>query len=97
MAIEAIEGTDEAIKRGGVLAVKGAVVVKVAKPQQDTRFDMPVVGMNTIESMESVKAGVLAVEAGWTVLLDREETITKANEAGIVVIACKDPPVKEEK
>ena len=97
MAVEAIEGTDEVIKRGGLLAKEGAVVVKVAKPQQDTRFDMPAVGVDTIESMKSVKAAVLAIEAGWTVLLDRDQTIAKANEAGIVMVACKNPPPEEGK
>jgi len=96
IAVEAIEGTDEAIKRSGALAGAGVVVVKVAKPQQDTRFDMPTVGLNTIESMISVKARVLAIEAGWTVLLDRNDTIKKADAAGIVLVSCKDPLVREE-
>ena len=96
IAVEAIEGTDEAIKRGGALAGKDTVVVKVAKPQQDTRFDMPTVGLNTIESMVSAKARVLAIEAGWTVLLDRSDTLSKADATGIVVVSCRNPLEKEE-
>ncbi|MDH5739644.1 MAG: UDP-2,3-diacylglucosamine diphosphatase LpxI, partial [Nitrospira sp.] len=64
VAVEAVEGTDEAIKRGGALGKEGAVVVKRSKPQQDLRFDLPAVGPRTIEVMRSVKASVLAVEAG---------------------------------
>ncbi len=73
VAVEAVEGTDEAIRRGGTLAGSGAVVVKRSKPQQDLRFDLPAVGPATIETMASVKASVLAVEAGRSILLDRED------------------------
>jgi UDP-2,3-diacylglucosamine hydrolase len=86
VAVEAVEGTDEAIKRGGALAKDGAVVVKRSKPQQDLRFDLPAVGPRTIEVMQSVKASVLAVEAGRSVILDREQLISQAEEAGIAVI-----------
>lgn len=86
VAVEAVEGTDEAIKRGGALAKDGAVVVKRSKPQQDLRFDLPAVGPRTIEVMQSVKASVLAVEAGRSVMLDRAQLIGKAEEAGITVI-----------
>jgi len=92
MAVEAIEGTNEAIRRGGELGGEGAVVVKVAKPQQDPRFDMPAVGMNTIEVMKEVSARVLAIEAGWTVLLDREEMLEAADRSGIVVVSYTNPP-----
>jgi DUF1009 family protein len=68
------------------LAQQGAVVVKRCKPQQDLRFDLPAVGPRTIEVMESVKAGALALEAGRSVLLDREETIRRAERAGIAVV-----------
>lgn len=90
VAVEAVEGTDEAIRRGGTLARNGAVVVKRSKPQQDLRFDLPAVGPATIETMESVKASVLALEADRTVLLDREETIRKAEGAGIVIVGLTD-------
>jgi UDP-2,3-diacylglucosamine hydrolase len=86
VAVEAVEGTDEAIKRGGELVKDGAVVVKRSKPQQDLRFDLPAVGPRTIEVMQSVKASVLAVEAGRSVILDREVLLRTAEEAGIAVV-----------
>jgi DUF1009 family protein len=86
VAVEAVEGTDETIKRGGELAKADAVVVKRSKPQQDLRFDLPAVGPRTIETMRSVKASVLAVEAGRSVMLDRELLISKAEDAGIAVV-----------
>ncbi len=89
VAVEAVEGTDGAIKRGGELSKEGAVVVKRCKPQQDLRFDLPAIGPRTIEVMVSVKAAVLAVEAGRTVMLDRELLVNKAEEAGIAVIGIK--------
>ena len=86
VAVEAVEGTDAAIKRGGELAQDGAVIVKRSKPQQDLRFDLPAVGPRTIEVMQSVKASVLALEAGKTVLLDREVMLEKARQADISVV-----------
>lgn len=86
VAVEAAEGTDEAIKRGGELAKEGAVVVKRSKPQQDLRFDLPAVGPRTIEVMASVKASVLAVEAGRTILLDREIMLDKARSARVAIV-----------
>jgi UDP-2,3-diacylglucosamine hydrolase len=90
MAIEAIEGTDEAIKRGGKLAGSGAVVVKVSKPRQDMRFDVPVVGMDTLRSMQEANARVLAVESEKSILLNRESLLREANEAGIAVVGFRD-------
>ncbi|PKL51723.1 MAG: DUF1009 domain-containing protein [Nitrospira bacterium HGW-Nitrospira-1] len=90
MAIEAIEGTDEAIKRGGRLAGSGAVVIKVSKPQQDMRFDVPVVGLDTLRAMIEVNAGALAVEAEKSILLKRERLLKEANEAGIAVVGFRD-------
>jgi len=84
-ALEAIEGTDETIRRGGRLAGPGAVVVKVCKPGQDLRFDLPSVGVGTIETMREVDAKVLAVEAGKTLMFDREEMVALADKAGIAV------------
>ncbi len=89
MAVEAIEGTDEAIKRGGKLAGAGAVVIKTAKPGQDLRFDVPAVGLSTINSMIEAEAFVLAVEAGATLFLEKEEIIAQAEEAGIVIVGYK--------
>ena len=86
VAVEAVEGTDGAIKRGGELAKEGAVVIKRSKPQQDLRFDLPAVGPRTIEVMASVKATVLAVEPGRTVVLDRDQLVSQAERAGIAVI-----------
>ncbi|MCX5729314.1 MAG: UDP-2,3-diacylglucosamine diphosphatase LpxI [Nitrospirae bacterium] len=86
VAVEAVEGTDGAIKRGGDLAKGGAVVVKRSKPQQDMRFDLPAVGPRTIEVMASVKASVLAIEAGRTILLDREIMLEKARSARIAIV-----------
>src|SRR5262249_17423306 len=88
LAVEAIEGTDRAILRAGELSGRtGFVVVKVAKPGQDMRFDVPTVGRQTIESMRAAGAGVLAVEAGKTILLDEAETIALADRYGIAITA----------
>ncbi len=89
VALEAIEGTDETIRRGGALAGPGAVVVKVSKPDQDLRFDVPAVGLSTIETMRQVKAAVLAVEAGLTLIFDRPEMVKAADQAGIAVWGLK--------
>jgi len=86
LAVEAIEGTDEAIKRGSMLAGKGAVVVKVSKPNQDMRFDVPTVGLKTLESMIEVGARVLAVESGKSLLMNKAEFILQAKKAGISVV-----------
>lgn len=88
LAVEAIEGTDEAIRRAGTLGKKsGLVVVKVSKPQQDLRFDVPAIGPGTIEVMREAGAGVLAVESKKTLLIDKEELIHAANKAGIIICA----------
>lgn len=87
LAVEAIEGTDEAIRRGGMLGGSGAVVIKVSKPKQDMRFDVPVVGPDTLRVMREVRARVLAVEALKTLLLEKEEVLALAREAQISIIA----------
>lgn len=86
LAVEAIEGTDEAIRRGGSYAQGGAVVVKVSKPQQDMRFDVPVVGLDTLKAMADVRARVLAVEARKSILLRQNEFLKAAVAAGITVV-----------
>jgi len=86
LAVEAIEGTDAAIHRGGGLAGFGAVVVKVKKPNQDFRFDLPATGMQTVESLATVRGSVLAVEAGQSLIFDREAMIAAADKAGITVV-----------
>ena len=90
LAVEAIEGTDAAIRRGGSLGKEQAVVVKVKKPGQDFRFDLPAIGTRTIESMEEVRAAVLAVEAGQSLLFDGDAVIERANRAGIVVVGVEE-------
>ena len=86
LAVEAIEGTDAAIRRGGELAGSGAVVVKLKKPEQDFRFDLPATGVKTIDTLAAVKGAVLAVEAGQSLIFDREAMVEAANRAGIVVV-----------
>ena len=88
MAVEAIEGTNKCILRGGQLAKSGAVVGKVAKPKQDKRFDMPAVGTETIEAMIAAKAKMLAVEAGATLIVDLDKTMKLADDNNIIVVAC---------
>lgn len=92
LSVEAIEGTDEAIRRGGKLCREGAVVVKICKPQQDLRFDLPAVGMGTLQTMVEVKAACLAVEAGKTIMLELDDLIREANRTGIAIIAKRDVP-----
>lgn len=87
LAVEAIDGTDATIRRGGGIAGEKAVVVKVSKPSQDLRFDMPTVGLQTIELMADVRAAVLAVEAGKTLMFDREAMVARAEEAGIKIVS----------
>ncbi len=88
LAVEAIEGTDQAILRAGQLCPRGGVVVvKVAKPQQDMRFDVPTIGCTTIESMKKAGARVLAVEADKTIIIDQAETVALADRYGITIVA----------
>jgi len=87
LAVEAFEGTNDAIKRGGALARKGAVMIKVPKPSQDMRFDVPVIGIETIRVAAAVKLRVIAVEAGRTLLLERDAIIDLANRSNISIVA----------
>jgi UDP-2,3-diacylglucosamine hydrolase len=87
MAVEAIEGTDEAIKRGGGLGKSGIVVVKVSKPNQDLRFDIPTVGMNTLKSLIEAGGKALAIESNKTFVVDMESFVKEANMNGIAVAA----------
>ncbi len=92
IAVEAIEGTDQAIARAGELCRGGGfVVVKVAKPEQDTRFDVPTVGTRTIEAMRAAGATVLAIEAGRTILLDEAKTVELADKYGITITSLVAP------
>ncbi len=87
LAVEAIDGTDATIQRGGRLGNGTAVVVKVCKPNQDLRFDVPSVGVQTIRTMDEAGAKVLAVEAGKTVVFDRKEMISVADACRISIVA----------
>jgi DUF1009 family protein len=88
LAVEAIEGTDRAIARAGELCRAGGfAVVKVAKPQQDMRFDVPTVGTSTIETLYRAGGRVLAIEADKTIVLDQEQTVAQADRHGIAVVA----------
>lgn len=87
MAVEAIEGTDSCIKRGSKIAKKNARVIKVAKPSQDKRFDIPAIGLKTLKTMKKYKADLIAVEAGETIIADKDAVIKYANKHNIVVMA----------
>jgi DUF1009 family protein len=89
VAVEAVEGTDAAIERGGSLARSGCVVVKVSKPGQDLRFDVPAVGVDTIKKLREAGGAVLALEADKTIILEREALLREADASGVVVIAVK--------
>lgn len=86
LAVEAIEGTDRAIRRGGELGGGDVCVVKVARPGQDPRFDLPAVGLGTLETLVAARARVLAFDAERTVVLDREELVAKADAAGVALV-----------
>jgi UDP-2,3-diacylglucosamine hydrolase len=86
LAVEAFEGTNEAIKRGGALAGKGAIMIKVAKPNQDMRFDVPVIGVETIKIAAESKLRVIAIESAKTLLLEREAVIGAAESAKISIV-----------
>ncbi|MFP4571507.1 MAG: LpxI family protein [Desulfobacterales bacterium] len=90
LAVEAIDGTDSTIRRGGGLGRGDAVVVKVCKPIQDFRFDVPAVGSQTIETMHEAGAGVLVIEAGKSIVFDKDEMVELADKYGISIEACKD-------
>jgi UDP-2,3-diacylglucosamine hydrolase len=88
LAIEAVEGTDESIRRAGSLCPSGGfTVVKVAKPQQDMRFDVPTIGLGTLRTMAASGGRVLAIEAGRTIILDQDEVIRFANDRKMVIVA----------
>jgi DUF1009 family protein len=95
IALEAIEGTDAAIRRAGTLCRRGGfTIVKVAKPQQDMRFDVPTIGVETIQTMREAGARVLAVESEMTIMLDQPEVIELADRLGIAIVSLKAEEVK---
>jgi hypothetical protein len=87
LAVEAVDGTDSTIIRGGSLGNKSAVLIKLSKPNQDMRFDVPAVGLTTIETMHKSGVKVLVVEAGKAVVFDKKEMVDYANSHGMVIIA----------
>src|SRR5215471_4633160 len=87
VAVEALEGTNEAIKRGGMLGREGAVVVKVSKPNQDMRFDVPVIGVETVRIAAESGVGVIAIEAGKSLLLERDAIVDIANRTKVSIVA----------
>jgi UDP-2,3-diacylglucosamine hydrolase len=95
LAVEAIEGTDACIRRAGQLCAPGFTVVKVAKPKQDMRFDVPTIGLGTLESMVEAGASCLAVEAGRTIIIDQPEVIRYADRHRLAIVAVNDGQVPE--
>jgi DUF1009 family protein len=91
VAVEAMEGTDEAIARAGHLAGAGVVIVKVAKPNQDMRFDVPVVGVATIEAMRRAGATALSLDAARTLVIDGGAVFAAADDAGIAIVGRLEP------
>ena len=86
VAVEAVEGSDKTILRGGLLAGAGNVVVKFAKKDQDLRFDAPTIGLKTLESLKTAKSSVLAIEADKTIILDKPDFLDKANAISLTVV-----------
>ncbi len=89
LAVEALEGTDETLRRGGALGRGGVVVVKMSKPRQDLRFDVPAIGPQTVVVCREAGVAVLAVEAGKTVLLEREQLLADAGAADLVLVGVR--------
>ena len=88
VAVEALEGTDNLIRRAGLLSRgSGVTVVKVSKPKQDARFDIPVVGLNTVRTLVKAGAKCLAIEAGKTLFIDRVPALRLADKKGICIVA----------
>src|SRR5262249_24160664 len=91
LAVEAIEGTDRCIERAGLLCRSGGwTLVKVAKPEQDMRFDVPTVGTSTIDNLRKARARVLAIEAGRTIVIDQDEVVALADRYGLTIVALSD-------
>jgi DUF1009 family protein len=96
LAVEAIEGTDKCIERAGQLCRAGGwTLVKVAKPQQDMRFDVPTIGTSTIEHLQKARARVLAIEAGQTIVIDQAEVVELADRYGLTIVAIDPKQVDE--
>lgn len=87
LAVESIEGTDETIKRAAKYGKDGIVVIKVSKPDQDMRFDVPIIGPDTIKLLKQVNASCISIEAGKALIIDKDETIKLADQSGIGIVA----------
>ncbi len=87
LAVEALEGTDKLIRRAGALAQKGVVIAKVSRPNQDMRFDIPVIGYNTVKNLVRAKAGCLAIEANKTLFIDMEDSLALADRKKLAIVA----------
>ena len=88
LAVEALEGTDNLIRRAGALARKGVVIAKVSRPKQDMRFDIPVIGLNTVKTLIQARAGCLAIEADKTLFIDMQASLALADRKKLVIVAC---------
>jgi DUF1009 family protein len=86
LAVEALEGTDNLIRRAGLITRHGAVIIKVSRPHQDPRFDIPVVGLNTVKNLVKIKASCLAVEAGKTLFLEQQAGVRLADKKGLAIV-----------
>jgi UDP-2,3-diacylglucosamine hydrolase len=96
LAVEAIEGTDACIQRTGQVCPRGGfTLIKVAKPQQDRRFDQPTIGLQTIQQMKRSGGKAIAIEAGETIIVDRDEVLRQADEAGIAIVSIATPRTSE--
>ena len=93
VAVESIDGTDETIRRGGHLAEKGAVVVKVARPKQDMRFDVPAIGLDTVRVAINSGISAIALEAKRTILFDESESLKLANQAKLSIVSVSEKNV----
>jgi DUF1009 family protein len=87
MAVEALEGTDATVRRGGALGHGGVVVVKVGRPDQDMRFDLPVVGPGTVGALQEAGATALALDADHTLMLEKDEVLATADRLGLAIVA----------
>lgn len=87
VAVEALEGTDNLIKRAGRITRQGTIIIKVSKPNQDMRFDVPVIGLNTIKNLVRIRAAGLAIEAEKTLFIDRQRAIKLSDKQGLFIVA----------
>lgn len=97
LSVEAIEGTDALIDRTGALCPKGGfALIKVAKPQQDLRFDLPTIGPQTVQKLAAAGGNLIVIEAGMTILVEREETIAAANRLGVTIVAIAQSSIQQQ-